>query len=187
MSALSFPIAQETGRDLLLPHGINATRKQEREPMPFQIEALSPQPFAELFWLSDDDLAHRNIRRLTVTEKPGTPCRVSLMDAEIGETVLLLNYEHHPVDTPYRSSHAIFVRQGAVQAQLAAGEVPDALRSRLISMRLFDDDNLMIGADVVAGESLAEMLAEALATTATAYVHLHFAKPGCFAALARRC
>ena len=155
--------------------------------MPFQIEALSPQPFAKLFRLSDDDLGHRNIRRLTVTEKPGTPCRVSLTDAEIGETVLLLNYEHHPVDTPYRSSHAIFVRQGAAQAQLAAGEIPDVLRSRLISVRLFDEHSLMVGADVVAGETLADALAEALATPATAYVHLHFAKAGCFAACARRC
>ena len=155
--------------------------------MPFQIEALSPQPFAKLFRLSDDDLGHRNIRRLTVAEKPGTPCRVSLTDAEIGETVLLLNYEHHPVDTPYRSSHAIFVRQGAAQAQLAAGEIPDVLRSRLISVRLFDEHSLMVGADVVAGETLADVLAEALATPATAYVHLHFAKAGCFAACARRC
>lgn len=154
--------------------------------MPFQISALSPEPFEKLFHLTDADLKQRNIRRMTVQEKPGTPCRVSLEDAEIGDTVLLLNYAHQPADTPYRSRHAIFVRQGAAQAQLAPGEVPQALRARLISVRLFDAADMMLDADVVPGAILAKTLTKAFANAATAYVHLHFAKPGCFAARVER-
>ena len=60
---------------------------------------------------------------MTVSESPGTPCRVTLADAEVGETVILINHTHLKADTPYRASHAIFVREGQPQAHLARGEV----------------------------------------------------------------
>ncbi|MFV3456565.1 DUF1203 domain-containing protein, partial [Mycobacterium tuberculosis] len=37
-------------------------------------------------------------------------------EVDIGDAAILLNYEHQPADTPYRSRHAIFVREGAQQA-----------------------------------------------------------------------
>lgn len=154
--------------------------------MSFQVKALPPKLFEGLFWLSDAELKNRHIRRLTVTEKPGIPCRVSLADAEIGETVLLLNFEHQSADTPYRASHAIFVRRNAVEARPARGEVPEFLRSRLISVRQFDAEHMMIDADVVGGVALTGALYDAFSNAATAYVHLHFAKPGCFAVRVER-
>lgn len=154
--------------------------------MSFQVKALPPSLFEGLFWLSDAELKNRNIRRLTVTEKPGIPCRVSLADAEIGETVLLLNFEHQSADTPYRASHAIFVRRNAVEARPARGKVPELLRSRLISVRQFDEEHMMIDADVVGGVALTRALYDAFSNAATAYVHLHFAKHGCFAARVER-
>ncbi len=154
--------------------------------MTFQIHALSPQPFADLFALPDSQLATRRARRVIVREKPGTPCRVTLEDAEIGETVLLMNYTHLPVDNPYRASHAIFVREGADQAHPAADEVPQVLESRLISLRVFDGADVMIAADVAEGEDLHEALAHAFSDPNAAYIHLHYAKPGCFAASVTR-
>ncbi|MBZ8132480.1 DUF1203 domain-containing protein [Afifella sp. IM 167] len=154
--------------------------------MTFQIHALCEEPFAELFTLSDAELRARNIRRMVVDTSPGTPCRVSLSDAEVGETVLLLNYTHQPAETPYRASHAIFVREGAKQATPRPDEIPPALSSRLISIRLFDDAHMMVDADVVEGARLAAALARAFGNEAVAYGHLHYAKPGCFAALVRR-
>ena len=150
--------------------------------MSFQINALDPAPFAHLFSLSDEDLGKANISRMIVATKPGTPCRVSLADAEVGETVLLFNHLHQPANSPYRSCHAIFVRDGVKQAQPRIGEVPDAIQSRLISVRLFDGQDMMVDADVVAGPAVAEALDRAFANPDVAYVHLHFAKAGCFAA-----
>lgn len=154
--------------------------------MTFQIHALPAEPFAALFTLTDAELAQRNAVRQTVTEHPGIPCRISLADAELGETVLLLNHTHLPEDSPYRASHAIYVREGQRQTRPKVGDVPDVLRRRLISLRLFDDHHMMIDADVVAGTDLAEALSVALDDPAVAYAHLHFAKPGCFAARVTR-
>jgi hypothetical protein len=118
--------------------------------------------------------------------KPGFPCRISLADAEVGETVILLNFEHQPADSPYRAAHAIFVRQGAEQAFPKVDEVPEVLASRLISIRAFDQRHYMTTADVVDGARLAEAIPALLNNPAVAYVHLHNARPGCYAARVMR-
>ncbi len=154
--------------------------------MSFQIHALSPGPFAPLFAMSDDELRSLRATRMTVDAKPGYPCRVSLADAEIGETVLLVNFEHQPADSPYRASHAIFVREHAGQAFPAAGSVPEALASRLISVRAFDYKHFLFNADVVDGSRLSESIPAMFQDPEVAYLHLHHAKPGCFAARVTR-
>ena len=103
--------------------------------MTFQIRALPAGQFAHLTQLSDAELAAQNIHKRVVDANPGYPCRVSLQDADIGETVFLLHHCHHGEATPYRASHAIFVRAGATQAQPELGEVPESLTLRLISIR----------------------------------------------------
>ena len=154
--------------------------------MDFHIRPLEAQRFAHLFDLSDAALAKRQARRQTVMASPGTPCRVSLQDAAVGETVILLNHAHQPEDSPYRASHAIFVRQGARQAQLAVNEVPEVIRCRLVSLRLFDASHMMIDADVMPGDAVGAAIAAAFDATAVAYAHIHNAKPGCFAAAVHR-
>jgi len=150
--------------------------------MDFQIQSLDAAPFAALFTLSNAELAARNARRMVIQSSPGTPCRVSMADAEVGETVVLTNYTHQPAQSPYKATHAIFVREGVAQAELAVNEVPDVLSSRMISLRLFDHDDMMIDADVLDGTNLGPALAQAFEDSAVAYIHLHNAKPGCFAA-----
>ena len=154
--------------------------------MSFQIQALSSAPFNALFALSDAELAAQNIHRMTVNAFPGSPCRVSMEDAQPGETVLLLNFAHQDADTPYKASHAIYVREGVTQAALAADHVPEVLRIRLISMRLFDQNDMMIDADVVDGKAVAKALSDGFENPEVAYAHLHNAKPGCFAASVHR-
>ena len=154
--------------------------------MSFQIHSLRAADFAHLFSLSDEELAKRNACRQIVTSKPGTPCRVSMTDAEVGETVILLNYEHQPEQSPFKAAHAIFVRESATQAQLSVDEVPEVLRSRIVSLRLFDQDHMMIDADVLDGEGLADAIKAAFEDDAVAYAHLHNAKQGCFAAAVTR-
>jgi hypothetical protein len=154
--------------------------------MSFQIAALEPQRFAGLFAMSDDELAANRAIRLIATQKPGFPCRVSLADAEVGDELVLVNYQHQPGASPYRAAHAIFVRQGAAQARPAAGEIPEVLRSRALSLRAFDDLSMILAADLVEGENLAPALERLLADPAAAYVHIHYAKFGCYAARADR-
>ena len=150
--------------------------------MDFRISGLPVAPFLPLFGLSDQQLAACGVARQIADKRPGFPCRVSLQDANLGESVLLLNYEHLPVTSPYRSRHAIFVREDAIESQPGVNEVPELLRSRLLSVRAFDRHGMMIDADVVEGSKLEQIASRFLENPQTGYLHLHNAKPGCFAA-----
>jgi hypothetical protein len=150
--------------------------------MSFHIAALLAASFAPLFALSDAELAERGAVRRIADRSPGFPCRVSLCDADPGETVLLLHYEHQPAASPFRASHAIYVRQAAEPANLAPGEVPTMLRTRLLSVRAFDDAGMLVAADVVDGQALEPAIDRLLAPPEASYLHIHFAKPGCYAA-----
>lgn len=150
--------------------------------MDFRITGLPAARFAHLFHLADAELAaHRALRR-TCTEKPGYPCRVSLEDAEPGEAVLLVNYEHLPVDSPYRASHAIYVRELATRPFDAVNILPEALATRLLSLRAIDAQGLIVDADIAEGEAIEPLIRRLLGNEQVAYVHAHFARRGCFAA-----
>lgn len=150
--------------------------------MSYVIEGIDPAPFRRLYGLSDEALAAEQVVRLAVEKKPDAPCRVELVDVEPGETVLLLNHAHLPVATPYRSAHAIFVREGAHVAARFENAVPEPLAIRLLSVRAFDGAGMMTDADVVEGRDLAPLIARFFADPAVAYLHVHNAKRGCFAA-----
>jgi hypothetical protein len=154
--------------------------------MSFQIHALAPEQFGPLFSLSDEELAKARATRLTVEAKPGFPCRISLADAEIGETVILVNYKHQPADSPFQATHAIFVRENAHQAFPDVGTVPKVFKTRLISTRAFDDNHFMVDADVVDGASLSDAIPAMLQNPSVDYLHLHNAKLGCFIARVTR-
>jgi hypothetical protein len=150
--------------------------------MSFVIVGLDPAPFRRLYGRDDAALAAQGVIRMRAEAKPGFPCRVTLEDAEPGEAVLLLNHEHLPVDTPYRSRHAIFVREGAERAARFQDEVPEQLACRLLSVRAFDAAGMMTDADVVEGGALAPLIERFFADPAVAYLHAHNARRGCFAA-----
>ena len=117
--------------------------------MAFRITGLSPEPFRHLYGLSEQDLAAHGIKRYVADEKPGFPDRIEMRDAEPGETLLLLNHMCQPADTPYRATHAIFVREGAEQTYDRVDEVPEVMRIRLLSLRAYDEDGMMLDADAV--------------------------------------
>jgi hypothetical protein len=156
------------------------------EIMSFQIHALSPVQFEPLFTMSKRELAKIRANRMVVDAKPGYPCRVSLADAEIGETMILVNFKHQSGETPYQATHAIFVRENAKQAFPDIGTVPASLETRLISIRAFDVKHHMVDADVVEGSSLSVSIPAMLLDPKVSYLHLHNAKPGCFAARVTR-
>ena len=150
--------------------------------MCFQISGLDVDQFSHLFGEDLETLSKSGVERMIVDNKPGYPCRVSLQDADIGDTVLLMNYEHQPALSPYRSSHAIFVREWAIQTKPARNEVPEMLRHRMISLRAFDSSGMMVDADIVDGRQIEPMIDRMLAIESVSYLHLHNAKRGCYAA-----
>lgn len=150
--------------------------------MSFQITGLPLSPFSPLFAMSDEELARQGAVRVTADKQPGFPCRVSLQDAAVGEKLILLNYEHLPVASPYRSRHAIYVRESATEAHLEVDEVPHQLRTRLLSVRAFDSQGMMKGAEVAPGTAVENLIEQMFSNPAIAFLHVHNAKPGCYAA-----
>lgn len=151
--------------------------------MSFRITGLPAENFAHLFALSDAELAAQGaVRR--VAEHPA-PCRISLTDATPGDEVILVNYEHHPVDSPYRMRFAIYVRKGE-ETYDKVNEVPQQLRTRTLAARSFDDTGMMVDRELVEGARLESAIERLLAEPRAAYLHLHYAAPGCYAARVER-
>jgi len=150
--------------------------------MSFRILGIDPRQFSHLYGLSNTDLAAAGAQRYVVNAKPGFPDRVEVRDMDIGEHAILLNYEHQPADTAYRSRHAIFVREGANRALDAIDVVPDALRIRPISLRGFGENGEMVDADLGDGNALAPLIKRLFENPAIAYLQAHYAKRGCYAA-----
>lgn len=148
--------------------------------MNFQISALAAQDFQHYFDMDAETLARHRGRRLIAGPKGGYPCRVSLADAEPGEELLLITFDHQAGDSPYRSSGPIYVRRNAETAQCPPGAVPEMLRRRLLSLRAYDDSHSIVHADVAEGTDLESVVARFFEDPAVAYIHVHNARPGCY-------
>ena len=151
--------------------------------MSFRITGLPAEKFDHLFALSDPELReHGAVRK----NAPGAvPCRISLTDATPGEDVILTNYEHHAVDSPYRMRFAIYVRKGEATYD-TIDEVPEQLRKRTLAARAFDENGMMIARELVEGAELEPAIERLFAEPGAAYLHLHYAAPGCYAAKVER-
>jgi hypothetical protein len=150
--------------------------------MSFRITGLPAEDFAHLFGLPEEELpAHGAVRRIADGRTPGYPCRVSLTDSQPGDELLLVNYEHHPVDSPYRMRFAVYVRKGEERYD-AVDQVPEQLRIRTLAVRAFDADAMMVGWELIDGRDVESAIARLFADPRTAYLHVHYAAPGCYAA-----
>lgn len=149
--------------------------------MNYVLQGLDPQRFAALFALDEAALAVRDMRRVTVDKPVGFPCRLTLEDAPVGERVLLLPYVHQEGRSPYRASGPIFIRAGVAERRRVVGELPPYLTLRLLSVRAYDADDLMVDADVVDGKAAEPVIRRFLARADVGYLHIHYAKRGCYA------
>jgi hypothetical protein len=147
----------------------------------FTVRGLSSEPFQALFALSDEELAKRRAKRVVADSKPGYPCRVSLEDAELGEEVILTNFVHLPSESPFHSAHAIYVRKGATAPGPYKDSLPEMLRGRLLSIRAFDANDMLVAADAIEGHRAENAIAKLFEDPAVAFLHVHFAKMGCYA------
>jgi hypothetical protein len=154
--------------------------------MHFRIRGLPAENFAPLFALSDSDLAARGaVRRIADAREPGYPCRVSLTDSKPGDELILANYEHHAVASPYRMRFAIYIRRGEETFD-AVDCIPEQLRKRTLAVRAFDRDAMMVGWEIIEGTALESAIETLFADPRAAYLHAHFAAPGCYAACIER-
>lgn len=154
--------------------------------MSYRIMGLAPEPFAHLIGLPEEALAERGVRRVRADAKPGYPCRISLKDAEPGETLLLLNHTDHDVATPYRNSFAIFVRESARAAAETVDALPPVMQGRPISLRGYDAEGNLRGALLALPGDVDARIRELFGRGEVAYIHAHNAAHGCFAARIER-
>jgi hypothetical protein len=153
--------------------------------MSFRVLGLSPEQFRPFFAMPDARLHQLGARRV-IADDPRMPCRVSMEHAELGEELLLLNFEHQPANTPYRATHAIYVRKAADRAFEAVDTIPEVLASRLLAIRAFDTQHMMIDAEVCDGAQAGEVFERFLADPQASYLQVHNAKRGCYAARVER-
>ena len=152
----------------------------------FQISGLPSAPFEHYFSM-DDEALKRQGAMMVIADDDTAPCRVSLAHAAIGEALLLVSYQHQPAKSPYRATGPIYVRKNATEAKLAPNQVPAQIRSRLLSVRAYvaattENDDCIIDAEVVDGSEVESIIHTFFANEAVAYIHLHFARRGCYAA-----
>ena len=153
--------------------------------MTYRVTGLDPEPFKPLFALSDDELASRGVVRMTVSS-PTFPCRVSLTDRAIGETVLLLNHVSHDVANPYRSAHAIFVTESDEDAAEYVDQVPPVFEKRVLSLRAFDADGMMVDAALAQPGEADALIRRLFENDWVDHIDAHNATRGCFSARIER-
>ena len=149
--------------------------------MTYRVTGLDPAPFKPLFGLSDDELASRGVVRMTVSS-PTFPCRVSLTDREIGETVLLLNHVSHDVANPYRAAHAIFVTENDEDAAEYVDRVPPVFEKRILSLRAFDEGGMMVDAALAQPGEADAVIRRLFENEWVDHIDAHNAIRGCFSA-----
>ena len=154
--------------------------------MDYRIKGLPLAPFQPLFGLDETELAARGIVRMVADSKPGYPCRITLEDAEPGESLLLLNWRHQDADTPYRADGPIFVREAAMETRELRNAVPQQQRDRLLSVRAYDAQGWMHDADVLQGTELEAAIERSFADARIDYLHVHNARRGCYACRVER-
>ena len=148
--------------------------------MNYLLRGLEPAPFEKLFDLDDDALPGLGMRRMRSDQPVGFPCRISLEDTPVGEEVILLPFNHQDSRSPYRASGPIFVRRGRTAARIV-NELPSYLTLRPLSVRAYDAADEMVDADVVDGAAAEPLIQRYLARADVAYLHVHFARRGCYA------
>ena len=152
----------------------------------FIVCALEDNQFSQYFDLPEEKLTELGAYLFVADQSPCYPCRVSLIDAEVGENVLAISYEHHVENSAYRSSGPIFVRQTAQTVELDKNEIPQVFNNRLLSVRGYNGSNLMIEAETAVRDDIQATLFRFFDNSDVHYIHVHNAGPGCFSCSVKR-
>lgn len=158
--------------------------------MSYVICGLDPSLFAGLAGLDDAALHARQVVRYQVDAEPGYPCRITLTDAPVGASVLLLSYRHLDAASPYAQAGPIFVTEAVGGKSPVQGvfvdAVPPALARRQLSVRGFDAAGMMLDARITPGSGLPGVIEDLFGNPQIAFLQAHNAVRGCFAATITR-
>lgn len=148
--------------------------------MSFIISGLNGNSFQHLYGLSDDELKAYGAIRFNVDKYPSCPDRITLTDIPVGKHAILLNHTYLDSRSPYRGTHAIFIWEGKIEPQVLKDEIPEIMQNRMISLRAFDQNDMMIEAGVVSSEDIKETILAFFQISEVEFIHAHNAKQGCF-------
>ena len=154
--------------------------------MAYRISGLAPADFEGLYGLSDAALAERNAVRMTADKTPGFPCRITLEDAEPGEAMILVNHVSLDAPTPFRASHAVFVREGALEAATFVDQLPPVMANRVLGLRGFDAQGMLRDGMVAQVGEAEAGIRKLFENPDIATIHAHTAAYGCFVARVER-
>ncbi len=154
--------------------------------MTYRITGLAPQNFAALIGADDVTLARHHAVRVMATHKPGFPCRITLEDAEPGESLILINHISHDVATPYRSAYAIYIREGADRSAAYIDALPPVFEGRALGLRAFDSEGMLRNAALALPGQADAQIKALFEAQEIAYIDAHNAAHGCFAARVER-
>jgi Protein of unknown function (DUF1203) len=150
--------------------------------MSFIIQGLDPALFGSVSHQMQATFNGVPVERYDVTQSPGFPCRITLDDAKVGETVLLLSYDHHKAVSPYAQAGPIFVTQGVVDPAAYIDEIPPALARRTLSLRAYDSLGSMLDAVIIEGTLAKAQIERMFSDAKIVRIDAHNATRGCFAA-----
>lgn len=148
--------------------------------MNYVIRGLSAEPFRHLYGLTDEELATHGAKRYVCDKSPGFPDRIEMRDAEIGETLLLLNHTSMEKESPYKATHAIFIREGAEDIFEAENKIPPVMYDRVLSLRAFDPTGMIIDADIAQGDDIETAVLRMFENEDVEHIDAHNAGRGCF-------
>lgn len=109
-----------------------------------------------------------------------------MRDAQVGDSLLLLNHQHQPANSPYQSSHAILVLEGATRNYTAINEISEVMAHRLLSLRGFNAADKIEDGRVVPGAKADAAIRDMLSNKKIHYIHAHNAGHGCYSGLIER-
>jgi hypothetical protein len=100
----------------------------------------------------------------------------------------LIPYNPFPADakdSPYQGPGPIFVHAHEC-AKYDKAEVSEQQTKRLLSVRAYDGQHMMVNYDTLKGEGLVEKATDMFGDEKVQYLHVHYAGPGCFAVRVER-
>ncbi len=147
--------------------------------MTYRINGIDPNQI-------DTDSASALAVRVKATSNLGFPCRVTLEDAEQGEELLLFNHVSHDVQSPYRSSYAVYARISAAKPAQYTNEVPPVFQGRPLGMRAFGSDAMLKTAGLAMPGDADQTIRRLFELDEVAYIDVHNAAHGCFVARVER-
>ena len=153
--------------------------------MAYRIEGLPREAYEALIGLDDEALAERRARRV-IADGPGYPCRVTLEDVEPGEPLILFNHVSQHADTPFRATHAVFVRENAQGAARYEDALPPVFATRTLGLRGFDSEGMLRGALLALPGEAEAKIGELFERPEIVAIHAHNAALGCFIAKIER-